>query len=56
MNSVNKGAPSMGTVKRKTEAIQQDAVQRVNDPLAAAEKARQKRETILGGTGGDSLG
>jgi hypothetical protein len=57
MKAVNKGSPSMGAVKRQTEGIQQNAVQRLNDPLASAEKDRQRRETILGGGGsGDRLG
>lgn len=59
MKAVNKGAPYMAAQQKKVQGIQQEAVDRVMNPAAEAEKARQKQVqgTILGsGGGGDRLG
>ena len=54
MKAVNKGAPYMAAQQKKVQSIQQDAVDRVMNPAAEAEKVRQKQMqgTILGSAGG----
>lgn len=58
MKAVNKGAPYMAAQQKKVQTIQQDAVDRVMNPAAEAEKARQKQQSTILGTGGqgDRLG
>lgn len=55
MKAVNKGAPYMQAQQKRVEQVQQNAVNRVMNPVAEAEKSRQKQQsTILGG--GQTLG